>query len=94
MKQSTPYRPQRSALEEKYFRQKEAELLTRLQAARQQAEELRGLAQETGIANEDVLAVLHEDASSTFNPSFTVRDGSALSVMAIRSAATCHFEVR
>jgi hypothetical protein len=60
MKQSTPYRPQRSALEEKYFRQKEAELLARLQAARQQAEELSGLAQETGIANEDVLAVLHD----------------------------------
>ncbi|MFN0084456.1 MAG: hypothetical protein ACKVX9_03625 [Blastocatellia bacterium] len=52
--------PQPAALEEDYLRQKEAELLARLDTARQQSEELRDLAQETGIANEEILEVLRE----------------------------------
>lgn len=35
-------------------------MLARLQTARQQAEELKGLAHETGIANEEVLEVLRD----------------------------------
>ncbi|MBK6799437.1 MAG: hypothetical protein IPG76_22370 [Acidobacteria bacterium] len=60
MTKPTIYKPQPSPIEQRYFRQKEAELLARLQTARQQAEELKGLAHETGIANEDVLEVLRD----------------------------------
>lgn len=49
-----------SKAEEQYFQLKEAELLARMKARREQARELKELAAETGIADEEILAILQE----------------------------------
>lgn len=49
-----------SKAQEQYFQQKEAELLARMKTRREQARELKELAAETGIADEEILAILHE----------------------------------
>ena len=60
MTQATDYSEQRLRMQEEFFSQKEAELIAKLHAAAAQAEKLQGLAQATGIANEEVLGILHD----------------------------------
>ncbi|MDX2029479.1 MAG: hypothetical protein SF339_02350 [Blastocatellia bacterium] len=49
-----------SEAQEQYFQQKEAELMARMETRRKQAHELKELAAETGIADEEILAILQE----------------------------------
>lgn len=50
----------RRGLEEEYFRRKEQELIDKLHAAAAQASQLQGLAEASGIGNEEILSALHD----------------------------------